>query len=529
MSDFTVRSDNGRRRADHAADPRRASGRSAAWTTPRPEIRELASVKLEKFLDPRGVRSDLVDQFRRTRAAMPPPHNYEFEESTLFETHRGFLRWMRKLLSPILKLFFNPNPIIRRSTSRSELNTRNAKREELDALHYEVLHNLVLELTRVGIEVKNLKMRVESMSSRLDFDERRARALEGVVDYRAGAAAPRQPPAGAVSGRRRPRRPPTATPSGARAAPPPAAPARPAARGDGRQAAGRGRGTARGRCTAPTRAALPQPRPSGASPDRRPRPTREAGDRRAALRRRHQRRRRAARALHRGAARAPRRRRGRHDLRAGLRHLANELPPGVETINGVRSAASRSAHERVPREFGRLSARGLRPAALHRRRTALARQRRAGQPGADRPSPAADAVRLRAPLQLPLLPRLARGAAAAGRDPCWCRRRSATRPSAWHLRAGVPRRARGHVQLARGARDDPRRRPATSTVPGVVVGVGSEMPDRTSRGAVPPQVQRSPGRSRSTSGGSTRTRAAVSCSSSSSATPRRFPEGSTWC
>ena len=53
----------------------------------------------------------------------------------------------------------------------------------------------MLELTRLGIEVKNLKMRVESMSSRLDFDERRARALEGVVMYRPGAAVPLQPPA----------------------------------------------------------------------------------------------------------------------------------------------------------------------------------------------------------------------------------------------------------------------------------------------------------------------------------------------
>jgi hypothetical protein len=38
-------------------------------------------------------------------------------------------------------------------------------------------------------------MRVESMSSRHDFDERRARALEGVVMYRPGAAVPLQPPA----------------------------------------------------------------------------------------------------------------------------------------------------------------------------------------------------------------------------------------------------------------------------------------------------------------------------------------------
>jgi hypothetical protein len=160
------------------------------------EIRELAAVKLEKFLDPRGVRSDLIEQFRKSRSTLPPAPNYAFEDSTLFESHRPGMRWIRKMLLPILKLFFNPNPLIQALHIQSELNTRNARREELDALHYEVLHNLVLELTRLGIEVKNLKMRVESMSSRLDFDERRARALEGVVMYRPGAAPPLQPPSG---------------------------------------------------------------------------------------------------------------------------------------------------------------------------------------------------------------------------------------------------------------------------------------------------------------------------------------------
>jgi hypothetical protein len=161
------------------------------------EIRELANVKLEKFFDPHGVRSDLLEQFRRSRAAMPPPPNYAFEDTTIFETHRAVLRWIRGLLRPILKLFFNPNPIAQALHIQAELNTRNAEREGLDTLRYEVMHNLVLELTRLGIEVKNLRMQVESMSSRLDFDERRARALEGVVVYRPGSVAPLQPPTGA--------------------------------------------------------------------------------------------------------------------------------------------------------------------------------------------------------------------------------------------------------------------------------------------------------------------------------------------
>jgi hypothetical protein len=199
MSDFTVRSDNvDVEQIMRQIRARIREKRGVDYTEE--EIRELANVKLEKFLDPRGVRSDLLEQFRRARAAMPAPPNFAFEDSTLFESHRGIIRFFRKLLNPILKLFVNPNPLIQALHIQSQLNTRNAQREQLDTLHYEVMHNLVIEITRLGIEVKNLKMRLESMSSRLDFDERRARALEGVVQYRPGTVPPLQPPTGAAPG-----------------------------------------------------------------------------------------------------------------------------------------------------------------------------------------------------------------------------------------------------------------------------------------------------------------------------------------
>ena len=195
------------------------------------EIRELASVKLERFLDPAKVRSDLMDHYRARvpqpdmpttpdlppRAEMPelpPIHlpSYNFEEDTIYASSRGvvgqLLRVMRRLLNPILKLFFNPNPIIHALHVQSQINQRlihDARlgwigqrlkvRDELDVLNYQVLNNLVVELTRLGIETKNLKMRVESLSSRLDFDERRARALEGVVQYRPTEATPGTPQA----------------------------------------------------------------------------------------------------------------------------------------------------------------------------------------------------------------------------------------------------------------------------------------------------------------------------------------------
>jgi hypothetical protein len=193
MPDFTVRSDSVN--VEHIMEQIRArisEKRGVDYTEQ--QIRELAAVKLEKFLDPRGVRSDLLDQFRKAQPAYEPPElpNFAFEDETLFESHRGPIRWIRKLLLPLLKLFFNPNPLIQALHIQSRLNTMNAERDAklesarraMDQLYYELIHNLVVETTRLGIEVKNLKMRVESVSSRLEFNERRARALESVVVYR---------------------------------------------------------------------------------------------------------------------------------------------------------------------------------------------------------------------------------------------------------------------------------------------------------------------------------------------------------
>jgi hypothetical protein len=191
MSDFSVRSDSvDVEQIMRQIRARIREKRGVDYTED--EIRELANVKLEKFLDPKGVRSDLLQQYRQAREASLPP-NYKFEDTTLYETHRGGLRFMRKLLNPILKLFFNPNPLIEALHIQSKLNESHAA---MEPLNYELMHNLVIELTRTSIEVKNLKMRLESMASRLDFDERRARALEGVVQYRPGATTPLQPPTG---------------------------------------------------------------------------------------------------------------------------------------------------------------------------------------------------------------------------------------------------------------------------------------------------------------------------------------------
>jgi len=190
MTDFTVKSDNvDVEQIMRQVRSRIREKRGVDYTED--EIRELASVKLERFLDPKGVRSDLLEQYRKRREASSAPRNYVFEDTTLYDSSRPLLRWLRKLFNPILKLFFNPTPVVEALHIQSRLND---SYNQAEALYYELIHNLVLETTRLGIEVKNLKMRVESMSSRLDFDERRARALEGVVQYRPGAVAPLPPP-----------------------------------------------------------------------------------------------------------------------------------------------------------------------------------------------------------------------------------------------------------------------------------------------------------------------------------------------
>src|SRR5438093_8503285 len=107
MADFNVRSDSVN--VEQIMEQIRArirEKRGVDYTEQ--QIREMATVKLEKFLDARSVRSDLLTEFRRGQ----PDPNYGFEDHTLFESNRGIVRFIRRLLKPLLKLFFNPNPLI---------------------------------------------------------------------------------------------------------------------------------------------------------------------------------------------------------------------------------------------------------------------------------------------------------------------------------------------------------------------------------------------------------------------------------
>ena len=156
------------------------------------QIQELAARRLEAILDPRTLKPSLLDQLRQSAGApaaiapVEPAPAYEFQDHTIFDTHNGLLRALRNLLKPILKLFFNPNPISHALNAQARLNKEAAGRElerertqsEWNALHYTLVQRLVTEIARTSIEMQSLALRVESLSTRVDHYERRVRELE---------------------------------------------------------------------------------------------------------------------------------------------------------------------------------------------------------------------------------------------------------------------------------------------------------------------------------------------------------------
>ena len=160
------------------------------------QIQELAARRLEAILDPRGLKPELLDQLRRSAGERSvsvdvttpgSAQSYPFDEATLYDSPNALLRFIRKLLRPILRLLFNPTPIAHALALQSRLNGEIAAREaerdrrqaEWNALHYEILQRLALEVSRGSIDSQNLLLRVESLATKVDFNERRVRSMEG--------------------------------------------------------------------------------------------------------------------------------------------------------------------------------------------------------------------------------------------------------------------------------------------------------------------------------------------------------------
>ncbi len=142
------------------------------------ELRFIAQRPLEGVLTPGELRAELLEQFRAHDARW----NFSFEADTIYRSSRGgagrALEAVRRLLRPLQKLFWNPNPMISALSRQSDLNR----------FYVHLLHNLVLEVSRLNLETVELRCRNLHLAGRLEALERREKTLEGMVVYRDLAA-----------------------------------------------------------------------------------------------------------------------------------------------------------------------------------------------------------------------------------------------------------------------------------------------------------------------------------------------------
>jgi hypothetical protein len=91
------------------------------------------------------------------------------------------LEAVRRVLRPVQKLFWNPNPMIAALSRQSDLN----------AYYVHMLSTLSVEVTRLNLELQDLKNRQLQLQGRLELLQRREKTLEDMVVYREDAAGAR--------------------------------------------------------------------------------------------------------------------------------------------------------------------------------------------------------------------------------------------------------------------------------------------------------------------------------------------------
>jgi hypothetical protein len=135
------------------------------------ELEALSERGLEAVLKAGELREELLEEFRRR----DPQWNYSFDPETVYRSSRGLvgriLETTRRVLRPVQKLFWNPNPMISALSRQSDLNRYYAH----------LLHNLVLELSRLNLEVLELRSRNLQLAGRVELLARRGKTLEEMV------------------------------------------------------------------------------------------------------------------------------------------------------------------------------------------------------------------------------------------------------------------------------------------------------------------------------------------------------------
>ncbi len=147
------------------------------------EVKEIAEKRLDAILDSNEFNSDFVAAFRERDAQW----NYSFTPETIYQSSAGskggLIRKLRSLLNPVLKLFFNPNPMISALTRQSDLNR----------YYVLLLNNMTTEVTRLNLDLSNLKARLRTLGVRVDFQTKREKTFEQMASTKRESRSSREP------------------------------------------------------------------------------------------------------------------------------------------------------------------------------------------------------------------------------------------------------------------------------------------------------------------------------------------------
>jgi hypothetical protein len=138
------------------------------------EVRQIAEHRLDPVLDRADVSSRLLAELLND----PERWAYVFSPDTIYKSSRGTvgqtLERIRGWLRPVQKLFWNPNPMISALSRQADLNVA----------FVHLLHNLSLEVTRLNLEIQDLRNRNLQLQGRVELLARREKTLESLVAYR---------------------------------------------------------------------------------------------------------------------------------------------------------------------------------------------------------------------------------------------------------------------------------------------------------------------------------------------------------
>ncbi|TKJ36124.1 hypothetical protein CEE39_00320 [bacterium (candidate division B38) B3_B38] len=138
------------------------------------ELEELAKTKLSSYIHSSEVKSSFAEELQALKADW----NISISLESLYKSHPSLYGRMiyriRKLLRPVTRFFMNIDVLFPEFHKQTKLN--------LNFAH--LLHNLILELTKLRLDHDELKSRLEGLNQRLEHQTKRERTLEKMVVFK---------------------------------------------------------------------------------------------------------------------------------------------------------------------------------------------------------------------------------------------------------------------------------------------------------------------------------------------------------